>query len=93
VPGGEGGEQVLDLRDGQRDHAGFGRRCLVRRDRRRCLGVSAVAQQGGGDGADCQGGHDQHGVAGDRGVQPGLALAGPEAVLAGLTWMSGSAGC
>jgi hypothetical protein len=38
--------------------------------------------EGGGDGADGQGGHDQHGVAEDRGVQAGLALVQPEAVLA-----------
>ena len=47
----------------------------------RCLGVGAVTQQRGGDGADGQGGHHQHGVAGDRGVQPGLALVEAEAVL------------
>ena len=51
-------------------------------DRGRCLGVGAVLDQGGGDGADGQGGHHQHGVACDRGVEPGLALVKAEAVLA-----------
>ena len=51
-------------------------------DRGRRLGVGAVLQQRGGDGADGQGGHDQHGVAEDRGVEPGLALVEAEAVLA-----------
>ena len=74
----------LDLRDGQRDHAGLGGRRLVGPDRGRCLGVGAVAEQGGGDGADGQGGHDQHGVAGDRGVEPDLALVQAEAALAEL---------
>jgi hypothetical protein len=41
-----------------------------------------AAEQGGGDGTDGQGGHDQHGVPGGRGIQPDLRLAGPEAVLA-----------
>ncbi len=81
-PGGEGGEEALDLRDGQRDHAGFGGRRLIGPDRGRRLGVGAVLQQRGGDGADGQGGHHQHGVAEDRGVEPGLALVQPEAVLA-----------
>ena len=81
-PGGKGGEQALDLGDGQRDHAGFGRWWLVRAGGGRCLGVGAVFQQRGGDGADGQGGHDQHGVTEDRGVEAGLALVEPEAVLA-----------
>src|SRR5579875_2102992 len=38
----------------------------------------------GGDGANRQGGHHEHGVADDRGVQPGLALVQPEAVLSEL---------
>ena len=75
------GEQAPDLRDGQRDHPGVFRRSLVRGDRWRGLRISAVAQQGGGDRADGQGGHDQHDVAGDRGVEPGLALVQAEAVL------------
>jgi hypothetical protein len=81
-PGGEGGEQPLDLGDGQRDHAGFRRWRLVGPDWGRRLGVGAVTQQRGGDGADGQRGHDQHGVAGDGGVEPGLALVEAEAVLA-----------
>ena len=36
---------------------------------------------GGADGKNGQDGHHQHGVAGDRGVEPGLALVEPEAVL------------
>src|ERR1035441_5874447 len=79
--GGGFGDQVLDLRDGERDHAGIGGRRLVRRDRSGCLGVGAVAEQGGGDGADREGGHHQDGVPGDRGIQPDLGLVQPEAVL------------
>ena len=82
--GGQGGEQALDLRDGQRDHAGLGGRWLTGPDRGRCLGIGAVFDQRGGDGADGQCGHDQHDVAGDRGVEPGLALVEAEAVLAEL---------
>ena len=47
------------------------------------LGAGAVVQQGGGDGADGQGGHDQDGVAGDRGVEPYLRLIQAEAVFPG----------
>jgi hypothetical protein len=47
-----------------------------------CLGIGAVAEQRGGDRADGQGGHDQHGVPGDRGVEPDLGLIEPEAALA-----------
>src|SRR5689334_11594149 len=79
---GEGGEQTLDLGDGQRDHAGLVRWLLVRADRGRGLGAGAVPEQGGGDGADRQRGHDQHQVAGDRAVQACLALVEAEAVLA-----------
>jgi hypothetical protein len=67
------------IRDGQRDHAGLGGRWLVGADRGWRLGIGAVGQQRGGDGADGQGGHDQHGVAGDGGVEPGLALIEAEA--------------
>ena len=49
-----------------------------------CLGIGAVAEQRGGDRADGQGGHDQHDVADDRGVEPGLALVEAEAVLSEL---------
>ena len=48
------------------------------------LGAGAAAEQGGGDGADGQGGHDQHGVPGDRGVEADLGLVEPEAVLSEL---------
>jgi hypothetical protein len=72
------------LGDGQRDHAGFRRWRLIGPDRGRCLGVGAVLQQGGGDGADGQGSHHEHGVAEDRGLEPGLALVEAEAVLAEL---------
>ena len=78
------GEQVLDLRDGERDHAGVGGRRLVRADRFRCLGIGSVAQQGSGDGADRQGGHDQDEMPGDGCVQPDLGLVQSEAVLAEL---------
>jgi hypothetical protein len=78
------GEQVLDLRDGERDHAGVGGRRLVRADRFRCLGIGSVAQQGSGDGADGQGGHDQDEMPGDGCVQPDLGLVQSEAVLAEL---------
>src|SRR6266705_4370447 len=75
------GEQVLDLRDGERDHAGVGGRRLVRADRFRCLRIGSVAQQGSGDGADRQGGHDQDEMPGDGCVQPDLGLVQSEAVL------------
>jgi len=77
------GEQAGDLRDGQRDHARVGWWRLARPGRRWWLGIGAVFEQGGCDGADCEGGHDQHGVPGDRGVEPDLGLIQPEAVLAG----------
>ena len=71
---GRGCEQPLDLVDGQGDQARVGGRCLVRGHGRRGLAAGAVPELGGGDGADRQGGHDQHGVTQDRGVEPGLAL-------------------
>ena len=71
-------EQACGLRDGERDHAGVGRRGLLWPDRRRRPGIAAAAQQGGGDGADGQGGHDQHGVPGDRGVEPDLDSSSPK---------------
>ena len=76
-----GGEQPLDFADGERDQAGVAGRRLVWPDRRRCLGIGAVPELGGGDGADGEGGHDEHEVAADRGVEPGLALVEPEVVL------------
>jgi hypothetical protein len=81
-PEGESGcEQAFYLRGGERDHPRVGRRGLVRRQGRRGLGIGAVPELGGGDGADRQGGHDQHDVTLDRGVKPGLALIQAEAVL------------
>jgi hypothetical protein len=76
------GEQASDLRDGQRDHPWARRWRLAGPGRRRRLGIGARFEQGGGDGADGQGGHDQHGVAGDRGVEADLGLIQAEAVLA-----------
>ena len=88
--GGGRGEQPLDLRDGQRDHPRVWWRGLVRSCWRRCLGIGAVAQLGGGDGADGQGDRDQHGVPGDRGVEADLGLIQPETVLAELECSPGS---
>jgi hypothetical protein len=48
------------------------------------LGVGPGLEAGGGDRADGQGGHDQHGVPDDRGVQPCLALIEAEGVFAEL---------
>src|ERR1035437_2028352 len=53
----------------------------ARSDRSGCLGVGAVAEQGGGDGAGREGGHHQDAVPGDRGIQPDLGLVQPELVL------------
>jgi hypothetical protein len=77
-------EQAPGLWDGERDHPWAGGRGLVWVDRWRCLGAGAAAQQRGGDGADGQGGHDQHGVPGDRGIEADLGLVQPEAALAEL---------
>ena len=82
--GGMSGEHAGDFRDGQRDHPWVGGGWLIGPGGWRCLGAGAVAQQGGGDGAGGQGGHDQHGVAGDRGVEADLGLVEAEAVLAKL---------
>ena len=76
-----GGEQAPDLRDGQRDHPGIWRRLAGPHWRGR-LGIGAVVEQGRGDCADRQGGHHQHEVAEDRGIEPGLGLVQAEAVLA-----------
>jgi hypothetical protein len=81
-PEGESGcEQAFYLRGGERDHPRVGRRGLVRSHGRRGLGIGAVPELGGGDGADGQGGHDQHGVTLDRDIEAGLALVQAEAVL------------
>jgi len=77
----DGGEQACRFGDGQRDHAGFGWWPLIGCVRWRGLGVGAGFEVGGGDHADGQGGHDQHGVPGDRGVKAGLALIEAEGVL------------
>jgi len=75
------GEQAGDLGYGQRDHAGVGWRWLAGPDRERGLRAGAVPEQGGGDGADSRRSHDQHGVAGDGGVEADLGLVQAEAVL------------
>jgi len=80
-PGGQGGEDPLDLRDRQGDHSGFCRGFLAGLGGPGCLAAGAGAEQGGGDRADREGGHDQHDVAQDGGVEPGLALVQAEAVL------------
>lgn len=77
------GEQPGGLGDGERDHSGVGGRRLVWLDRGGCLGVGAPAEQGRGDGADGQRGHDQHGVPGDCVVEADLGLAEAEAALPG----------
>jgi len=69
--------------DGQRDHARVSRGWLAGADRGWRLDVGAAPEQGGGDGADGQGGHDQHGVPGDRGVEPDLGLIEAEGVFPG----------
>jgi hypothetical protein len=76
-----GGEQAFDLVDGERDQPGVGGRLFVGPGGRRSLRVGAVPQLGGGDGADGEGGHDQHDVPQDRGVEAGLALVQAEAAL------------
>jgi hypothetical protein len=50
-----GGEQALDLADGQRDQPGVRRRPVNRACGRRSLGVGAFSQLGGGDRADHEG--------------------------------------
>ena len=77
------GEQPGGLGDGERDHSRVGRRGLIWPDRGGGPGVGTAAELGGGDGADGQGGHDQHGVPGDRGVEADLRLVQAEEVLAG----------
>jgi hypothetical protein len=79
-----GGEESLDLGDGQRDQPGLGWRRLVRCARWWRLGIGAVGEVGSGDRADREGGHDQHRMPLDRGVEPRLALVQAEVVLAEL---------
>ena len=78
------GEQSPDLADGERDEAGLAGRVVAWPGRRGSLGVGAVLELGGGDGADGEGGHDEDDVAEDRGVEAGLALVQAEAALAEL---------
>jgi hypothetical protein len=52
------GEQPGGLGDGERDHSQVGGRGLIWPDRGGCPGVGAAAEQGCGDRADGQGGHD-----------------------------------
>jgi hypothetical protein len=66
--------------DGQRDHPRVSRGWLPRPGWRRSLGIGAPLEQGGGDGADRQGGHHQDGVAGDGGVETDLGLIQAEGV-------------
>ena len=78
-PGERAGEQSPDLPDAERDEAGVGGRRGIRAGGRRRLAVGAVPEPGGSDGADCESGHDQHDMAQDCGVEPGLALVQAEA--------------
>ena len=73
------GEETPDLADGKRDEAGVCRRRRVGACWRGGLGVGAIPELGGGNGADRKGGHDQDDVPQDCGVEPGLALVEPEA--------------
>jgi hypothetical protein len=72
---------AVDLADSERDQPGVGGRPVGWAGGRGCLGAGAVPQLGGGDGADREGGHDQHGVPQDGGVEAGLALVQAEAAL------------
>jgi hypothetical protein len=76
------GEQPGGLGDGQRSHSRIGGQGLVWPDRGGCP-CAGAAEQGGCDGAYGQGGHDQHSVPGDRGMQPDLGLIEPEAAFPG----------
>ena len=58
------------------DQPGVGGRLVVRPGGRRSLGAGAVPQLGGGDGADREGGHDQHEVPQDRGVEQVIVVPG-----------------
>ena len=62
-------EEAPDLGHGQRDHPGVGRRRLIGPDRRGRPGAGAVLENGGGDGADRERGHDQDHMAQDREVE------------------------
>ena len=73
--------QILAFEDHQRDQPGVCGRPVGGPGGRRSLAVGAFPQLGGGDRADREGGHDQHEVPQDRGVEPGLALVQAEAAL------------
>jgi len=75
------GEQPPDLADSERDQPGVSGRRVVWPGRRWRLCAGPVSEAGGCDRADRQGGHDQHDMAEDRGVEPGLALVQAEAAL------------
>src|SRR5258708_1109195 len=83
-PGGGGGGEGWGGGGGEGGGGGVwgGGRAGMRRQGRLCGGL--VFQQGGGDGADGQGGHDQDGVPQDRVVEADLGLVEAEAVLAEL---------
>ena len=78
------GEEAPGLGDGKRDKARVGGWRVTWPGWRRGLGAGAVLEHRCGDGADREDGHDQHEVAQDRGVEPGLALVQPDAALSGL---------
>ena len=80
-PAAGGGQQPLHFVDGERDQAGVAGRRFVWPGGWRRLGAGAVPEVGGGDGADGEGGHDEHEVAEDRGVEPCLALVQAEVIL------------
>jgi hypothetical protein len=85
VPGAAGWGRVSEQPTGSGMASGIspelGGRGLIWQDRRGCGGPGATAEQRGGDDADGQGSHDQHGVPTDRGVGADLELVEPEAVL------------
>jgi hypothetical protein len=67
------GEETPDLADGKRDEASACGRRRVGACWRGGLGVGAIPELCGGDGADRKGGHDQDDVPQDCGVEPGLS--------------------
>lgn len=76
-------EQSFDLGDGKCDQAGVGRWFLIGQGRQDWLWRLGFPL-GGGDGADREGGHRQHDVTQERGVEPDLGVVEPEVVLAEL---------
>ena len=81
---GDRSDQAADFGDGQRDRARVGGREMAGPDGRWRLAAGTVFEQGGGDDADRERGHDQHGVPGDRVIQADLRLIQAEVVLAEL---------